>query len=228
MSMTEQPNPTFTNSTTSPATTPPQLQQQHHDEDPELFALRSQAVQKPHTCPVPGQSRGRSSNEKTSRTQRPSYVAQHAVYQSILKWTMMWYTQYAAYQDKRPSVPVPVCTDSTSVREPVETEPNLSQPPTLSSYSVSRYSHEPSALNIQPDFRCFSWCHDPITHAHGPEAQHMLDPSSMSVVIVIVIVIFIVIVFVSFLTTPLLLRTCGHTPTPGNHDPETTSASAKK
>ena len=40
---------------------------------------------------------------------------------------------------------------------------------------------------LQSDFRCFSRGHDPFTHAHGPDAQHMLDPSSMVVVIVIVI-----------------------------------------
>ena len=36
--------------------------------------------------------------------------------------------QYAAYQDKWPSESLPSCEDLTSVREPVETESNLSHP----------------------------------------------------------------------------------------------------
>ncbi len=97
-----------------------------------------------------------------------------------------------------------VCTDLTSVREPVEAEPNLSQPPfffffsdcdlcsgldTLSSHRVSRDSHVRIALNIQSDFRCvFDGVMTPLMPA-GPDAKHMLDPSSMSVVIVIVIAV---------------------------------------
>ena len=92
-----------------------------------------------------------------------------------------WFSLYAAYQDKWPSDSLPVCTDLTSVGEPFETESNLSQPAlclffssicdlctsldTLSSHIVSRGSPEPTALNIQPGFRCVFEGHDPITHA---------------------------------------------------------------
>ena len=40
-SMTEEPNPTLTNNTTSPATTPSQIQQQRHEEDPALLVCRT-------------------------------------------------------------------------------------------------------------------------------------------------------------------------------------------
>ena len=41
-----------------------------------------------------------------------------------------WHTQYTAYQDKWLSDSfLPACKDISSVRERVETEPNLSQPP---------------------------------------------------------------------------------------------------
>ena len=86
LSMTEEPNPTLTNNTTSPATTIGL--QQHRDEGsshvPDMQhrrVLRSQKVQKSHTCPVLGQSRGRSRCEKTLRTQRSSYVVQFTVYE---------------------------------------------------------------------------------------------------------------------------------------------------
>ena len=74
----------------------------------------------------------------------------------------------------------------------------LSQPPlffsdcdlcrgldTLSSHSVSGDSHEAIALNIQPDFRYFfQGALISSLMPAGPDAQHMLDSSSMSVVIV--------------------------------------------
>ena len=106
--------------------------------------------------------------EKTSRTQRSSYVEQHTVYREFTKMNDEWYTQCAAYQDKWPSDSLPVFKDLTSVREPVEQSrichslrfffsgcDLCTSLDTLSSHSVSGDSHEPTALNIQPDFRCF-------------------------------------------------------------------------
>ena len=92
-----------------------------------LFACEGAEAKGDDTCPVLGQSRGRSSYEKTARTQRSSHVVQHTVNRGILKQTNWWYMQYVAYQDKWLSDSLPVRKDSTSVREPVEIESNLSQ-----------------------------------------------------------------------------------------------------
>ena len=57
----------------------------------------------------------------------------------------------------------------------------------MSPHSVSRDSHEPVALNTEPDFRCFfDRVMIPSLLPTGPDAQHMLGPSPKSVVIVIV------------------------------------------
>ena len=101
LSMTEEPDPNLPLTTRpSPATTSPDLQQQHHDEDPVPFACAQvlQTTSSPvsegadacgnHTCPGLGQSRGRSSFEWTVRTERSSCVVQHTENGGILIWTM--------------------------------------------------------------------------------------------------------------------------------------------
>ena len=67
-SMTGESTAAPTNNTTSPAKTSPHFQQQHRDEDPVLFAREGGEACGAHTCPILGQSRGRSSYEKTART----------------------------------------------------------------------------------------------------------------------------------------------------------------
>ena len=82
LSTIEEPNPTPFNNTASPATTsrrrPSALRMR-----PSSKVSEGAEACGDHTCPVLGQSRGRSSYEQTARTQRSSYVVQHAVYRGI-------------------------------------------------------------------------------------------------------------------------------------------------
>ena len=102
--------------------------------------------------------------------------------------------QYGEYQDKLPS-------DATSsvrrftislrtVRNRAEIVPasacflhfvKFTQLSTRCHLSLPTDSQEPIALNIQPCFRCFFEGHDPPLMHAGPDAQHILDPSSVSV-----------------------------------------------
>ena len=113
-----------------------------------------------------------------------------------------------------------VCTDLTSVREHVETEPHLSQDTLFSRIvtfaQISTYCLLPvfpeTSLNQQRSTPiqisdAFSGGRDPSHMPAGPDTEHMLDPSSMSFVFVIVIVIDIAFPRLSEATHGLLLHT---------------------
>ena len=114
-SMTK-PNPSLTNHTTSPARTPPQLQQQHHDEDPVLFENARYASS--------ASSQVSEGAESTTHVRFLDKVVdvpavnghQRPKALRMFNMTMKWYTQHAAFQDKWPSDSLLVCTDPFLLR----------------------------------------------------------------------------------------------------------------
>ena len=107
--------------------------------------------------------------------------------------------EFAVFQDKWPPDFLPACTDFTSVWEIDETEPNLSHPPLFSQIVTFPQISTYCLLSVFPETSlsqqrstpiqisdAFSRGHDPSLMPAGPDAQHTLDPSSMSVLIVIV------------------------------------------